>query len=252
MTDAAMSEPPLGAPVPGWTPPPRPPRAPLEGTHVRLEPLDPDRHAEEIHAADMTDPDGRIWTYLPYGPFASADALAAWMRADCMGDDPQFYALRDLETGRAAGMCSYLRIAPAAGSIEVGHIRFSPLLKRSRAATEAMALMMGWAFDAGYRRYEWKCDALNAPSCRAARRLGFLYEGIFRQATVSKGRNRDTAWYAILDSEWPALKGAFDAWLAPGNFDDAGRQRSALSDLTAEALAPLRLGVPSPFPEPWR
>ncbi len=252
MTDQAAQEQPLGTPVPDWTPPPRPPRAALEGRYVRLEPLDPEVHAEEIHAADGADEEGRLWTYLPYGPFVSSGELAAWMRAECAGEDPLFFALRDLATGRATGMCSFLRIAPAAGSIEVGHIRFSPLMQRGRAATEAMALMMGWAFGAGYRRYEWKCDALNAPSCRAARRLGFLYEGIFRQATVSRGRNRDTAWFAIIDKEWPALKGAFDAWLAPENFDDAGRQKRALSELTAEALAPLRLDVPSPFPEPWR
>ncbi len=148
------------------------------------------------------------------------------------GDDPFFYAIRNLESGHWQGVASYLRIAPEAGSIEVGHINFSPALQRSRAATEAMFLMMQWAFEAGYRRYEWKCDARNLPSRRAAQRLGLSYEGIFRQASVVKGRNRDTAWFAAIDSEWPALKEAFTAWLSPSNFDSAGRQKERLGDLT--------------------
>ncbi|MEZ5287532.1 MAG: GNAT family protein [Vicinamibacterales bacterium] len=136
----------------------------------------------------------------------------------------------------AAGVASYLRITPAAGTIEVGHIHFSPALQQTPAATEAMYLMMRRAFELGYRRYEWKCDALNAPSRRAAQRLGFSYEGVFRQALVTKGRNRDTAWYACIDAEWPALSRAFERWLAPDNFDAGGRQREALSDLTAPVL----------------
>src|SRR6185369_85184 len=143
-----------------------------------------------------------------------------------------FFTVIDTSDDRPAGLASYLRIVPAAGSIEVGHIHFAPRLQRSPAATEAMYLMMKWAFESGYRRYEWKCDALNAPSRAAAQRLGLSFEGIFRQATVCKGRNRDTAWYAAIDSEWPALHTAFLAWLAPANFDSAGRQRIRLSDLT--------------------
>ena len=158
------------------------------------------------------------------------------MSATCLGDDPLFFAILDQADGKATGVASYLRITPAAGSLEVGHIHYSPRLQRSPAATEAMFLMMRWAFDSGYRRYEWKCDALNAASRAAAHRLGLSFEGVFRQATVTKGRNRDTAWYAAIDAEWPALRAAFQAWLAPGNFDGAGRQRARLTDLTRPIL----------------
>jgi RimJ/RimL family protein N-acetyltransferase len=151
-------------------------------------------------------------------------------------DDPVFFAIRDLSTGSWSGVASYLRITPEAGTIEVGHINLSPELQRTRAATEAMLLMMARAFETGYRRYEWKCNALNLGSRRAAERLGFSYEGIFRQATVIKGRNRDTAWFAAIDAEWPALKAAFARWLDPSNFDDEGRQRRSLSELTAPIL----------------
>jgi RimJ/RimL family protein N-acetyltransferase len=152
-------------------------------------------------------------------------------------DDPVFFAIHGLQTGRWAGVASYLRITPEAGSIEVGHINLSPELQRTRAATEAMYLMMGRAFEAGYRRYEWKCNALNLGSRRAAQRLGLSYEGVFRQAAVIKGRNRDTAWFAAIDGEWPALKAAFETWLDPANFDDSGRQRRSLAVLTAPTLA---------------
>jgi RimJ/RimL family protein N-acetyltransferase len=151
-------------------------------------------------------------------------------------DDPQFHAIVDRATGQAVGVASYLRIDPAAGSIEVGHINYSPLLQRTVAATETMYLMMRRAFELGYRRYEWKCNALNAPSRGAAQRLGFSYEGVFRQARVDKGRNRDTAWYAMIDTEWPALDQAFRRWLDPANFDEQGRQRTSLSELTAPVL----------------
>ena len=150
--------------------------------------------------------------------------------------DPFFYALRDKASGQVGGVMSYLRITPAAGSIELGHINLSPQIQRTRAATEAMMLMIGWAFEAGYRRFEWKCDALNLPSRRAAQRLGLSYEGIFRQATVVKGRNRDTAWFAAIDKEWPALEAAFETWLSPGNFDADGRQRQSLATLTRPIL----------------
>jgi len=227
---------PVGPPLTGWTPPAHPTREPLEGRFCRLEPLEPARHAEELHRAYGMDTEGRSWTYLPYGPFGGRDEFTAWMERDCIGDDPLFYAVVDLAAGRAAGMASYLRISPAAGSIEVGHINYAPSLQRTAAATEAMFLMMGWAFGAGYRRYEWKCDALNAPSRRAALRLGLSYEGVFRQATNYKGRNRDTAWYAAIDAEWPALKAAFETWLDPANFDAGGSQRQSLSALTAPVL----------------
>jgi RimJ/RimL family protein N-acetyltransferase len=222
--------------LPGWSPPPRPPRSPLDGRLCRLEPLDPDRHAAALFAADAVDTDGRTWTYLAYGPFATLADYRAWLTATCLGEDPLFFAIVDRVTGAPAGVASYLRIKPAAGSIEVGHIHLSPGLQRSVAATEAMYLMMRQAFRLGYRRYEWKCDALNAASRAAALRLGLSYEGVFRQATVYKGRNRDSAWYAAVDGEWPALEAAFEAWLDPANFDATGRQRSRLSSLTRPLL----------------
>jgi RimJ/RimL family protein N-acetyltransferase len=227
---------PIGSALPDWVPCPLPPRQPLEGRYVRVEPID-ERFSTDLHAANLHDRDGRNWTYLPYGPFASERDYRQWMNDTCFGADPLFHAIVDRTTDRAAGLAAYMRLKPASGSIEVGHVCFSPLLQRARGATEAMYLMMQRAFSLGYRRYEWKCDALNGPSRAAAQRLGFSFEGIFRQATVYKDRSRDTAWYAIIDSEWPALARAFDTWLAPDNFDNSGRQQSRLSDLTRPLLA---------------
>jgi RimJ/RimL family protein N-acetyltransferase len=236
MTRSSPLGDPIGDPLPeGWSPPPRPVRAAMQGRFVRLEPLLP-AHAAALHAANSQDRDGRMWTYMGYGPFASADAYAAWVGEVTRDGDPMFYAILDREGGRPLGVASYMRIAPASGAIEVGHLAFSPLLQRRPGATEAMYLMMKWAFEAGYRRYEWKCDALNAPSRRAAQRLGLSYEGVFRQATVYKGRNRDTAWYAAIDSEWPRLRAAFETWLDPANFYAEGRQRQSLSALTRPIL----------------
>jgi RimJ/RimL family protein N-acetyltransferase len=227
---------PIGFPLPGWTPPPRPPRAAMAGRYCRVEPIDPGRHAVELYEANARDPSGRAWTYLFAGPFDTLDAYRQWMESTCLGDDPLLHAIIDAATGRAVGVASYMRIDVKNGVIEVGNINYSPLLQRSRAATEAMYLMMKRVFELGYRRYEWKCDSLNAPSRAAAQRLGFSYEGIFRQAVVYKGRSRDTAWYAMIDSEWPALDAALTRWLAPDNFDADGRQRVRLSELTAPIL----------------
>jgi RimJ/RimL family protein N-acetyltransferase len=224
----------FGDPVPDWTPPPRPGPAVIEGHWARLERLDPVRHAHQVHAANRES--DAIWDYLPYGPFATERDWEAWAEAMASRDDPFFYAIRDLDTGRAAGVASFLRITPESGSIEVGHICLSPALQRTPAATAAMVLMMRWAFGAGYRRYEWKCDALNRPSRRAAQRLGLSFEGVFRQATVVKGRNRDTAWFAAIDKDWPALEAAFARWLDPANFDGMRQQREPLSLLTAPIL----------------
>jgi RimJ/RimL family protein N-acetyltransferase len=223
---------PVGFPIPSWVPPPVPSRKMMEGRYCRLEPLDPIRHAAALFEANAAAPDGRSWTYLAYGPFSDLPSYRAWLDANCRGDDPLFFAVIDRADDRPAGVVSYLRIAPAAGSIEVGHLHYSPRLKRTPAATEAMYLMMKKAFESGFRRYEWKCDALNAASRAAAQRLGLSFEGVFRQATVYKGRNRDTAWYAAIDAEWPALRDAFRAWLDPNNFDGNGQQRVRLSDLT--------------------
>ncbi|SFD31559.1 GNAT family N-acetyltransferase [Tropicimonas isoalkanivorans] len=226
----------LGQPI-GWPlevslPRPRPVRAAMDGRFCRLEPADPDAHAPELFDAFSASRDGRIWTYLPYGPFASAEALAGWIRESCLGDDPMFFTIRDADGGRCVGLASYLRVDPGNGSIEVGHINFSPSLQRTPTATEAMYLMADHVMtDLGYRRYEWKCDALNAPSRAAAERLGFTYEGTFRQATHYKGRNRDTAWYSLTDDEWPRVRRALQDWLDPANFDGAGRQRRSLSDI---------------------
>ena len=224
---------PIGFPLPGWTARPRPPRTAMEGRLCRVEPVDVDRHAADLHAANLEDKEGRNWTYLAYGPIATLDDYRDWMRKTCLGEDPLFHAVIDRKTGRAAGVASYLRIDPVPGLIEVGHINYAPPLQRTAAATEAMFLMMRRVFDElGYRRYEWKCDALNAPSRAAALRLGFQFEGIFRQATVYKSRNRDTAWFAIIDRDWPALKARYERWLDPANFDAAGRQRQSLSAAT--------------------
>lgn len=223
---------PVGVPLPDWTPRPLPPRTPMTGRFCRVEPLDTGRHAAPLFDACALDAEGRNWTYLGYGPFPDVHAYRSWMTGAVAGSDPLFHAVVDAATDRAVGVASYLRIDRGSGVIEVGHLNFSPLMQRSPVATEAMALMMRRAFDElGYRRYEWKCDSLNAPSRAAAERLGFTYEGTFRQALVYKGRNRDTAWYSITDGEWPAIRAAFDAWLDPANFDADGRQIRRLSEL---------------------
>lgn len=222
---------PIGDPVPDWEPRPLPTRTVIDGRYARLEPLDPATHAEALYAAVSLDEEGRRWTYLPYGPFEDLDSYRAWLERVAAPDDPLFFAIIDRERGEAAGVASFLRMAPEHGVIEVGHLQFSPLLAQTRAATDAMYLMMAHAFDdLGYRRYEWKCDSLNAPSRQAAQRLGFIFEGEFRQAVVYRGRNRDNAWFSITDAEWPALRASFERWLDPANFDDEGRQRTRLHD----------------------
>lgn len=220
----------FGEVVIGWSAAARPAGAVLEGGAVRLEPMDPDAHAADLHRA-FSGHDG-LWDYMPYGPFTSAAGYHRWAKETATGADPCFYVLRDKASGHCSGVASFLRITPEQGSIEVGHICLAPEIQRGIVATEAMFLMMDWAFSAGYRRYEWKCNALNMPSRRAAQRLGFSFEGIFRQHLVVKGRNRDTAWFSIIDQEWPALREAYLAWLSPANFDGKGRQRERLSDLT--------------------
>lgn len=215
---------PIGEPVTDWTPRERPPRTAMVGRYCQIEPLDAGRHAAQLHAANAVDVDGRMWTYLFTGPHESAETYRAWAEGAATSVDPLFHAILDLD-GKAVGVAAFMRIDATMGVIEVGNIAYSPLLQRTPAATEVMYLMMRRAFDElGYRRYEWKCDALNAPSRAAAERLGFRYEGLFRQALVYKGRNRDTAWYSIIDQEWPARRAAFEAWLDPANFDADGRQ----------------------------
>jgi RimJ/RimL family protein N-acetyltransferase len=223
----------IGFPVADWGRRQPPSRSPMPGRFCRVEALDPERHARDLFAANSEDREGRMWTYLPWGPFADFDEYLAASRAAATHPERITFAILD-PGGRALGVASYLNINVAAGSIEVGAIAYSPALQHTPAATEAMYRMMRRVFDElGYRRYEWKCNALNAPSRAAAQRLGFRFEGVFRQADVVKGRNRDTAWFSILDSEWPALNSAFERWLDPGNFDCEGRQRVSLSALTA-------------------
>jgi RimJ/RimL family protein N-acetyltransferase len=211
----------------------------MDGRVTRVEPLDPARHENDLFAAYAEDQDGKTWTYMVWGPFANQPALRAWLDERAVVDDPLMFAIVDKTSGLASGVATFMRIDPNAGVIEVGGIAFAPRLQRSLVATEAMYLMMRRAFDElGYRRYEWKCDALNQPSRIAAKRFGFRYEGTFSQATIYKGRNRDTAWFSITDSEWPAVKAAMETWLAPDNFDASGRQRQSLSRLTASLAAP--------------
>nr|WP_284154975.1 GNAT family protein [Algicella marina] len=224
---------PIGTEVPGWEGAAAPEGTELAGAHVVLRPLT-QHDAPDLFEAYGADKDGADATYLPYGPYENVAALSRQITDFSVGPD-LFYCIRDARTDQALGQASYLRINPEAGSIEVGNIQYGRALQRTRGATEAMVLMMAHAFDdLGYRRYEWKCNALNAPSCRAAERLGFTYEGTHRQALVVKGRNRDTAWYSILDCEWPALKAAFASWLDDNNFDAEGRQKRPLSHFREE------------------
>ena len=227
---------PIGPALPDWQPARRPALVTLTGTWCRLEKLGAG-HGDGLWAA-LQDAEASLYAYLGIGPFADRAAFDATLEK--LTGDPAYayYCIVDRRGDAPAGIASYMRIDPANGVVEVGGICYAPRLQRTAAATEAMFLMMRHAFeDLGYRRYEWKCDSLNAPSRAAAARLGFQYEGLFRQAIVTRGRSRDTAWFSIIDSEWPALKQAYLAWLAPDNFDADGRQKSALSDLIAKTRA---------------
>ncbi len=225
------SDQPVGPPVAGWTPRVAPPRTAMVGRLCRVEPLVADVHAEDLFAANSLDREGRSWTYLSVGPFADIQSYRAWLEQGQRTSDPMMHAIINQATRKAVGVASFMRIDRANGVIEVGGLNYSPLLQRTPAATEAMFLMMARAFEElGYRRYEWKCDSLNVPSRHSAIRLGFTFEGVFRQATVYKGRSRDTAWFSIIDTEWPRLKLAYETWLSPQNFDAAGQQVQSLRD----------------------
>jgi RimJ/RimL family protein N-acetyltransferase len=227
---------PVGPPLPGWTAREPPPHVAMEGRWTRLEPLGL-AHADSLFDAFGQDPAGRMWTYMFSGPFDDRREFHGWVESRAKSSDPLYFAIVDRRLDRATGVASYLRIEPGHGVIEVGHIAFAPALQRTAAATDAMYLMMKNVFDLGYRRYEWKCDSLNAASRRAAARLGITFEGIFRQAIVYKGRSRDTAWYSIIDREWPLLDGEFRRWLDPANFDATGRQRTPLAAAALIAAA---------------
>lgn len=225
---------PVNSLAPGWQPPPFPPAKTLEGRYCRLEPIDPARHLDDIWAANQGH--DRIWQWMPADPPQSREAygaLLAMMQAK-PGIVP--YAVIDLADGKAKGHLWLMEIRPEHGVFEVGYITYSPALQRTRVATEAIYLCGEYGFSLGYRRFEWKCNDLNEPSKRAALRFGFQYEGLFRQHMVVKGKNRDTAWFSILDSEWPARKAAFERWLAPENFDGEGRQRVSLVEMNKQAV----------------
>jgi RimJ/RimL family protein N-acetyltransferase len=214
----------------------RPPeRQTMVGKLVRLEPIDPELHAKSLYELSHEDPGNVwLWDYMPYGPFADLADFTGWLEGCSGSADPLYFAAVDQQTGRASGMTSYLNIVPADARIEVGGIWYIPQLQRTALPTEAMFLMFSRVFDElGYRRVEWKCNDLNEPSKHAARRLGFTYEGRFRQHMIVKGRNRDTAWFSMLDSEWPAVRVNMERWLSPDNFDADGRQRTSLSALNA-------------------
>ena len=223
---------PIGFLVEDWKNCDTPPATPMTGNWCRMEILNPEKHTEDLFQSYMTNQNDADWTYLPYGPFDQIEDFHAWLNTIYDESDPFFHAVIDLKTQKAIGLASYLRIDPITGVIEVGHIHFSPVLQKTPHATEAMFLMMIRVFDGlGYRRYEWKCDALNARSIKAAERLGFKFEGIFRQATMYKNRNRDTAWFSIIDKDWPQLKKSFQLWLNPENFDQDGQQKLSLTEI---------------------
>ena len=219
----------IGCVLPTWNTCPEPAKKTMVGAYCRLEPLDATCHGEDLWLAYSADTQDRIWTYLPYGPFTTQAELKQWLTSHSETQDPLFYAIVNTSSGKAVGIATYLRIQPAAGVIEVGHINYSPALQATTAATEAMYLMMKNAFNLGYRRYEWKCDNLNSGSKKAAQRLGFSFDGLFKQAAVYKGRNRDTAWFSILDTHWPAIQAEYERWLATENFSADGIQLSKLS-----------------------
>jgi RimJ/RimL family protein N-acetyltransferase len=212
-----------------------PARSVLTGSAVRLEPIDPARHTAALYrAGHATESARRSWAFLPWGPFPSEEAMHAQLRDFAAKLDRIFYAISDRATGEAVGKATYLDIQPTSGVIEIGGIWFAPGFARTRGATEALFLMLAYAMDdLGYRRMQWRTNALNEKSRAAARRLGFRFEGIWFNHMIVKGRNRDTAWYSILDTEWPAIRTAIKTWLDPANFDAAGLQRSSLSALTA-------------------
>ena len=214
-----------------WQPRPFPPHEPLQGRFIRLEPLDAARHGDDLWQ-ELQGPDPALWDYLPYGPFTERAAFDAWLAGHADSRDPQFYAVVEQTGGRALGLLAYLRITPKDGCIEIGHIAFGAALQRTPGATEAVFLLAQHAFDTlGYRRFEWKCNARNARSRRAAERFGFSYEGLFRQHMIVKGENRDTAWYSLIDGEWPQCREAFERWLAADNFDGEGQQQKRLEEL---------------------
>jgi RimJ/RimL family protein N-acetyltransferase len=224
---------PLGALVDA-RPARRPERVTLRGSSVTLVPLDADEHADALYRGANGGEKDRAWTYLPYGPYGDPAVFKASIAAKAESTEAIYFAIIDNSTGEAVGHQAFHRIEPTHRVIEVGHILYTPSMQRTIGATEAQYLFAAYVFDTlGYRRYEWRCDDLNAASKRAAARFGFTFEGVFRQHMIIKGRNRDTAWFSMLDSEWPARRAAFERWLDPTNFDSAGCQKMPLASLNA-------------------
>lgn len=234
---------PLGASIAGWTPRPLPARTPFDGEWCRLEPIDPSRHADALFEAYREASDGRDWTYVPIDRPDDLSAYRDHVAAQATSSDPLHFAVLDARSAAPLGTVALMRVDVSNGVIEIGHIVFSPRLKRRPAGTEAIYLLMRHVFDdLGYRRLEWKCDSLNAPSRRAAVRYGFVFEGIFRQAIVTKGRNRDTSWYALIDQDWPSVRAGLDTWLSRENFDSNGFQRRSLAEVRASIKQPRSQG----------
>ncbi|WP_316672942.1 GNAT family protein [uncultured Tolumonas sp.] len=222
---------PIGAALSDWQGATFPSATTLAGLYCKLERIDAVRHAKDLYEAYQSAPDARDWTYLFAGPFDTFEAYLSYLTTAAKLTDPMHYAVIDLASGKAVGTLALMRIDASNGVIEVGAVTYSPRLKRTRISTEAISLLVKYVFeDLGYRRFEWKCDSLNAPSRAAALRYGFKFEGIFRQAIVTRQRNRDTAWHSIIDSEYPVLQTAYDKWLDKCNFDEAGKQIERLTD----------------------
>lgn len=227
---------PIGLLINNLQKPKFPEKIKIHGKFSILEPLSSEIHAEDLYEANSIDKNGECWTYLNYGPFNTISEYKKWIIGIEDLIDPTFYAIIDKNTSKAVGVISYLRIDLENSSIEVGHLNFSNLLKKTKAATESLYLLMNYAFELGFRRYEWKCNSLNFPSKIAAERFGFSYEGTFRQHTINKNRNRDTSWFSIIDSEWKEIKAAFEIYLNDNNFDENGNQKISLSSLTKPLL----------------
>lgn len=226
---------PIGRDLTEWTPAKQPEKMTLTGQFCRLERLDVEQHVEELYDAFQDSADARNWTYLPYGPFSSCVEYREFLMSMEGLNDPFHYTVIDQSTNKAVGTVSLMRIDTANGVIEIGHVVYSPRMQRTPLSTEVMALLQNYVFEElGYRRLEWKCDSLNKPSRDAAERFGFTFEGVFRQLQVTQGRNRDTAWYSLLDSEYVVIKSAYKAWLSPDNFDESGQQLNKLDDLITE------------------
>lgn len=227
---------PVGLPIPNFRPAQRPKATLIQGQYCILEKLNADKHGEALYRSTQLDPEGKLWTYLPYGPFNSLRDFKVWLEKQSNKPDPHFFCVKNRTNGEPVGFFSLTRIFPEAGNAELAHVYFSPALKRTRIATDAVFQIIKHVFELGNRRCEWKCNSLNNPSCNAALRFGFSFEGVFRSAQVVKGRNRDTAWFSLQKDDWEQIKRCYTMWLDENNFEDNGIQKISLSALTAPLL----------------